>query len=391
MRLFRTTSAGEAVLGRVESGEVLGHSTLVERLVDAGAIHPIPAAPQRFFVDDVTIVTPHLRNTPEDRAATDGRITVDDGSTPPLQGAALRLVVNQGPAAARNAARPLVTTPLVAFLDADVETGSDPTSWLRPLVAHFDDPSVGLVAPRVTGEIGSPLDLGDEPARIRAGTRVSYVPGAALLVRVDALDEIGWFDPTLRFGEDVDLVWRLDEAGWRCRYEPSGTVWHRPRPTWRARLHQHASYGSSAAPLAIRHPRTLAPARCNGWTAIVWAAAVCGRPVAAGSVAIASAAALVPKIRDVPPRASFSLALRGHLAAGRQLARAVRRAWWPIVFVACLVSRRARRVAVASMLVDWRAAPTDAAYGWGVWAGMWRHRTFDPIIPRIAPWPPRHR
>ena len=70
----------------------------------------------------------------------------------------------------------------------------------------------------------SPLDLGPEPARVRAGTRVSYVPAAAIVCRVDAIREIGGFDEALRFGEDVDLVWRLDAAGWRCRYEPVATV-----------------------------------------------------------------------------------------------------------------------------------------------------------------------
>ena len=41
-----------------------------------------------------------------------------------------------------------------------------------------------------------------------------------------ALREVDGFDPELRLGEDVDLVWRLDAAGWRCRYEPSVSVFH---------------------------------------------------------------------------------------------------------------------------------------------------------------------
>ena len=32
------------------------------------------------------------------------------------------------------------------------------------------------------------------------------------------------FDADLRVGEDVDLVWRLVDQGWRVRYEPSATV-----------------------------------------------------------------------------------------------------------------------------------------------------------------------
>lgn len=405
LRLFRTSPAGSAVLDALECGASVAPSRLVERLLDAGAIHPPPASGEhrdthrdtngdtrrdtrRYNVADVTVVTPQLRTDAASRVPDDGRITIDDGSQPPLDGATLRLPINLGPGGARNAARPLIATPLVAFLDADVDASS---TWLEPLIGHFDDPAVGLVAPRVRGEAGSPLDLGEEPARIRAGTRVSYVPGAALVVRVDAFDAIGGFDPTLRFGEDVDLVWRLDDAGWTCRYEPTSVVWHRPRPTFAGRLRQHAGYGTSAAPLARRHPGALAPVRCNGWTAAVWVAIASGHPVVGVVTAVASAVALPRKLPGVPPRRAIALAVRGHLLAGRQMASAVRRVWWPLVLVAALMSKRARWVAVASVVTDALATPNDVAYGWGVWAGMRRHRTLAPVVPQLSAWPGRQR
>jgi mycofactocin system glycosyltransferase len=385
LRMFRTTGAGSRVLDDLERGAPVAGSVLVERLLDAGAIHPAPTG-RRYTVDDVTVVTPQLRTDATSRAPADGRLTVDDGSQPPLDGATIRLAVNIGPGGARNAARPFVTTPLVAFLDADVDASP---AWMSALLAHFDDPRVGLVAPRVLGERRSPLDLGAEPARIRAGTRVSYVPGAALVVRMEAFDAVGGFDPTLRFGEDVDLVWRLDEAGWSCRYEPASVVWHRPRRTVTERLRQHAGYGTSAAPLALRHPGALAPLRCNGWTAFAWVAVAAGRPVVGAATALGSAVALPHKLPGVPAVASIRLALRGHLLAGRQLASAVRRVWWPIVVVGALVSRRLRWLAVAAVLTDPVAAPNDVAYGWGVWTGMRRHRTLAPIVPRFSAWPGR--
>ncbi len=230
---FRLTSAGEAVAAAIEAGQDVPtswSSRLIERLLDTGAIHPaVSGRSATFTTADVTVVTPRLGGT----AAGDGRITVDDGSRPPVDGATLRLECNRGPAAARNAGRALVSTPLIAFVDADVDTFDQlgAGSWMLPLLGHFDDPLVGLVAPRVCGEPGSPLDLGARPARVRAGTRVSYVPAAAVVVRAAAFDAVGGFDEALRLGEDVDLVWRLDQAGWRCRYEPSAVVWHHPRAT----------------------------------------------------------------------------------------------------------------------------------------------------------------
>ena len=103
--------------------------------------------------------------------------------------------------------------------------------------------------------VRSPLDLGAAEGRVRAGTRISYVPAAALVARADVLLATGGFDEDLRCGEDVDLVWRLDESGLRVRYEPAGVVRHEPRPTLRAWLAQRASYGRSAADLAASPSR----------------------------------------------------------------------------------------------------------------------------------------
>lgn len=389
LRLFRLTAAGTIVIERVEAGDdvedVGSTSALIDRLLDAGAIHPVPtrARRARFGLDDVTIVTPQLGGAVRD----DGRITVDDGSVPPLRDASVRLPENAGPAAARNAARPLVDTALVAFVDADVSL-PDP-DWLTGLLWHFDDARVGLVAPRVEGETGSPLDLGGEPARIRAGTRVSYVPAAVLVVRVEALDGVGGFDETLRFGEDVDLVWRLDEAGWRCRFDPSVAVWHQPRRSWRERLRQHADYGTSAAPLALRHPGALSPIHVNGWTAAAWLLAVAGCWGGASTLAVGSSTALVRKLRDVPPVFAWTLAMRGHILAAAQFAAAARRVWWPVIALGALVSRRCRIVGLLAIAGDVRSTPTDIAYGWGVWTSMRRLHTLAPIIPRLRAWPGR--
>jgi cellulose synthase/poly-beta-1,6-N-acetylglucosamine synthase-like glycosyltransferase len=217
------------------------------------------------------------------------------------------------------------------------------------------------------------------------------VPTAAVVLRVAALDDVGWFDEGLRLGEDVDLVWRLDDAGWSCRYEPSSTVWHEPRPGLRARLARQVDYGTSAAPLALRHPGRLAPVRTNGWTAAAWTLAAVGRGFAAATLALASAAALPRRLPGVPPRAAIELALVGHLAASQQIAAAVRRVWWPLVAVASLGSRRARWIALASFAASPATTLRDLAYGVGVWKGMLRHRTFEPIVPAISAWPGRAR
>lgn len=53
--------------------------------------------------------------------------------------------------------------------------------------------------------------------------------GAAALYRRQMLEEIGLFDEDFfMYYEDVDLAWRAQRAGWKCRYAAGATVrhWH---------------------------------------------------------------------------------------------------------------------------------------------------------------------
>jgi len=386
LRVFRLTSAGAAHCASIESGYEVASSTLTERLLDAGALHPQPATADATATrHDVTIITPQLGGA----VRSDRDIIVDDGSVPPIEGATVRLDRNRGPGAARNAGRALASTSLLAFVDADVTLPDQ--NWLAHLLPHFDDPQVGLVAPRVLGDPTASLDLGTEPARIRAGSRVSYVPAAALVIRAAAFDDIGGFDERLRFGEDVDLVWRLDQAGWRCRYEPAVSVHHTPRPNWPGRLRQQVGYGSSAAPLAQRHPRLLSPVRLNGWMAAAWTALAIGHPVVAVAMAVANTTTVARNLPGVPTAEVVRLTATSYLSSARQVASTIRRVWWPVALAACVVSRRARWVTVASIAAAPRSTPTDVAYGWGVWGGMVRRRTWAPAVPTISSWPPARR
>lgn len=384
LRRFRLSAEGGRVADRIERGDDVEPSGLTERLADAGAIHPSPGRPStRWTPADVTIVTPQLGGA----TAPDDRIVVDDGSVPPIAGATTRLDLNRGPAAARNVGRALVETELIAFVDADVivdRPADAGGSWLDALLPHFDDPEVGLVAPRVLGERHTSLDMGDEPARIRSGTRVGYVPAATILVRASAFDDVGGFDEAMRFGEDVDFVWRLDAAGWSCRYEPGSSVWHSPRSTWSDRLVQQIGYGSSAAPLALRHPQAVTPFRTHPSTAAAWVLGTCVHPVASVLGVMAALMTAVRKLPDLPVSVAARLAMHGQVASGRQLGAAVRREWWPIVVALAIVSRRARRIALLAALADPAALPTDLAYGWGVWRGMRSLRTVAPIVPDVS-------
>jgi mycofactocin system glycosyltransferase len=425
--MFRLTEGGAAVIDAVERGtpsDTAAVRGLLDRFVEAGAIHPLPEGGP-FTVDDVTFVMPCFgtpRALPAHRT-----VVVDDASPQPIDllpfahhdhAELIRLPRNLGPAGARMAGLERVQTPLVVFIDADVivpEHGTGP-SWLDPLLSHFADPRVAIVAPRVTSAPGpgavasyemrhSPLDLGAEPARVSPGTRVSYLPAAAMVCRTDVVREVGGFDLSMRTGEDVDLVWRVVAAGHRVRYEPMSEVCHEPRPSLGAALRQRIGYGESAAPLSLQHPGALAPARMSVWSLGVWALLLVRRPLLAASVAVGTALALARKLRDVPAGDAARFTLNGHLAAGLQLARATRRVWWPLVLpLWCIRPARPWLVAawcaptIASALRQRSARPItdlplaivdDMAYGLGVWKGVVRHRAAGPLLPELSGWPQR--
>ncbi len=57
---------------------------------------------------------------------------------------------------------------------------------------------------------------------------VPWAIGAFLLLRRQAFDAVGGFDERrFMYAEDLDLGWRLHDAGWQTRYEPRATARHR--------------------------------------------------------------------------------------------------------------------------------------------------------------------
>lgn len=435
MRLLRFSDAGAAAVDTVlAGGEVPAtgpESQVARRLLDAGMAHPRPARTPEVTLSVVVPVRDHatelgsLLGALHVPAGTEV-VVVDDGTADPTvvpravagRAKVLRHDVSLGPGSARDTGWRAASGDVVAFVDADVEPAA---GWLEPLLAHLADPAVGIVAPRVRSRTGpslleryerhrSPLDLGDREARVVPRGRVSYVPTAAVVCRRALLEQLSGFEPGMRVGEDVDLVWRAVEAGWTVRYEPAAEVEHRPRADWGALVRQRMTYGSAAAPLDQRHPGAVAPVELNAWSLVAWILAVLGGrrgAVAGAGVAIGSSLALVPKLRgrvDRPVRSSLELAGGGTLQAGAWLGRSLWRAWLPVALLGSLRSRRVRRATVAAAVVPalldrrtggdrpavdpvrWTLlhALDQAAYCAGVWTGAWRCCSGRALLPRLS-------
>ena len=428
-RVLRLTGAGWRALEQLQrgAGAAGAQTALARRLIDAGLAHPRPRKPTEpaCALAAVTVVVP-VRDRPAelDRCLSALRrdaqvVVVDDGSLDPEAVAAVaarhgaRLVVRAacgGPAAARNAALAEVDTDLIAFLDSDCvpERG-----WLAGLIGHFDDPLVGAVAPRVHAVGGdgavarylaarSPLDMGTRESAVVPGGPVSYLPSAALVVRRCAL--AGGFDERLRYGEDVDLIWRLWDADWRVRYEPAVTVTHHDPERLARVLARRFRYGTAAAPLHRRHPGLLAPAVIPPWPALVAALIVGGRPRAAAVVAGWHSTALGRRLRALGLPGSWGARWFGEATYHAALSCAQYLTMFALPLAPVLALRVRRRwpaplalLALPALDGFWRRAPRldpvrwtalwiadDAAYGLGVYWGALRSATAGPLVPATS-------
>lgn len=421
-RVLRLTAAGAAELARLRAAPPLSPAgrRLGRRLIDAGLAHPAPPRPSSG--DAVTVVVP-VRDRPEalDRclsALGDVRtVVVDDGSVDGdailrvcrIHGVRLRRrAANAGPAAARNTGLAEVDTPLVAFVDSDCIASP---GWIGALTGHFDDPLVAAVAPRVRGvprspdcstparylACRSPLHMGTRPAAVCPSGAVPYVPTAALLVRRAALD--GGFDDRLRYGEDVDLVWRLHDQGWRIRYDPTVVVEHEEPATWRQLTRRRFHYGTSAGALSQRHPGRLAPLLLQPWPGAALLALVLQRPRTAAAITAAGGGVLTRRLRatGIPLGRRWGLVAKAGLRTYRDvvttavtllppvvagLTRRRHRGWWAAVLVApYLLEWLEERPPLDPMRWTVARIVDDAAYGMGVWWGAVRARTVAPLRP----------
>jgi O-antigen biosynthesis protein len=192
-------------------------------------------------------------------------IVVNDGSTDDTRSILSRFpnvrVIHQenlGLSAARNAGLHAATGEILAYTDSDCFAEPD---WLTHLVHHFQHTDAAAVGgPNLSPDDGWMADCvaasPGQPMHVLEGDHVAeHIPGCNMAFRRESLLAIGGFDIQFhKAGDDVDLCWRLQQAGYWITFAPGACVWHHRRQTPRAYLRQQAGYGEAEALLRFKHP-----------------------------------------------------------------------------------------------------------------------------------------
>lgn len=193
-------------------------------------------------------------------------IVVNDGSTDATPQIAaefdVRLIStpNQGLSAARNLGAAEAKGEIISYIDDDAFPDQDWLLYLASTFYHTGYAAVGgpniapkdvtLMADCIDHSPGSPCHV------LITDTEAEHIPGCNFSIRKTVLDQLHGFDVQFRTaGDDVDLCWRIVEAGWKIGFNAGAMVWHHRRRTRRSYWKQQFGYGKAEALLERKWPQ----------------------------------------------------------------------------------------------------------------------------------------
>ena len=183
---------------------------------------------------------------------------------------------NKGLSVARNVGAHAANGEIVAYTDSDCVV--DP-HWLTLMVRAmaengFDGCGGPNYAPHEAGWVeGCVAASPGAPCHVLVGDdRAEHLAGCNMIFRKAALLELGGFDPQFTAaGDDVDICWRMLDAGLTLGFCPSAFVWHFRRNTVKAYYGQQRGYGKAEAMLFPKYPE-----RFNALGQIRWRGTIPG-------------------------------------------------------------------------------------------------------------------
>ena len=184
---------------------------------------------------------------------------------------------NMGLSYARNVGMNAALGEIVVYTDSDCEADED---WLYFLaLALVRSGHIGMGGPNLIPDEGSwvadcvGLSPGG-PTHVMVDDRTAeHVPGCNMAFYTWALKQINGFDSQYRkAGDDVDVIWRLQDLGYSIGFSPAAQVWHYRRNTVKAYLSQQRGYGEAEALLKYKHPEHFNSLGASHWRGKIYGA-----------------------------------------------------------------------------------------------------------------------
>ena len=189
----------------------------------------------------------------------------------------------RGAGAARNAGLRRTSGEVVAFTDADCVVDR---WWLARLLVPLRDPAVGIAG----GEIlalppADPVQRFGETIHDHRAAIDEYTPPYVITMswaaRLDVMREVGGFDEEFLRGQDVELSYRIIQAGYALAFAPGSVVYHHNEGDLRGLFHEGFTHGFHGVRVTKRHAAflrgfghgraTLRPYRRIGEGLVTWA------------------------------------------------------------------------------------------------------------------------
>jgi GT2 family glycosyltransferase len=122
----------------------------------------------------------------------------------------------------------------IAVTNADCTVERD---WLLKLVEQFKDDSIGAVAgivktPKDASLLQRMIGYGLDYRYSRFGSNIISAPDINIMYRKPIIQKVGGYDwKKFRSGQDVEISYKINNAGYKIKYVPSIEVFHNHRAT----------------------------------------------------------------------------------------------------------------------------------------------------------------